>query len=155
MRAPRRTWSVKPRSAIHIGILRVILKRTVLVGFPEGLQPIEGVFLNHAVVGVRRAWPSIPNDRARSGSIRGVREEISTEIIFSVVNSECGFFGGDPLEAGQARSSVDHGRKDVGSLCVWPKNYLRSVRYQIVGAAFAPKRIEQEEEVVKNFIVPG
>src|SRR5580700_7691353 len=100
MSIPRRTWCVTPRGAIHIGILRVILKRSELVGLPEGLQPIERVFLNDAVVGVRRPWPSIPDDRARSGSIRGVREEISPEIILSVVDGECGFFGGYPLKAG-------------------------------------------------------
>src|ERR1700722_2790385 len=100
MCVPGRTWSVKPRSAIHIRILRVILKRTVFVGLPEGLQPIERVFLNDAVVCVRRAWPSIPDDWARGGSIRGVRKEISPEIIFSVVDGECGFFRGDPLKAG-------------------------------------------------------
>src|SRR5271168_1886856 len=143
MRVPRRTWSVKPRSAIHIRILRVILKRSVLIGLPEGLQPIERVFLNDAVVCVRRAWPSIPDDRARSGSVRGVREEVSPEIIFAVVNRECGLFRRDPFKAGEARSSVHHGRKDVGPRGVRPKNYLWSVRYQIVGAAFAPKRIEQ------------
>src|SRR6202035_3582615 len=100
MRVPRRPWSVKPRSPTHIGILRVILERSVLIGLPEGLQPIERVFLNDAVVGVRRAWPAIPDDRARSGRIRGVREEISPEIILSVVDGECGFFGGYPLKAG-------------------------------------------------------
>src|ERR1700719_2521023 len=100
MCVPRRTGSVKPRSPTHIRILRVILERSVLIGLPEGLQPIEGVFLNDAVVCVRRAWPSIPDDRARSGSIRGVREEISPEIILSVVDGKCGLFRGDPLEAG-------------------------------------------------------
>src|SRR5271156_2083984 len=103
MRVPGLAGSVKPRSAIYIRILRVILERSVLIGLPEGLQPIERVFLNDAVVGVRRAWPSIPDDRARSGSIRGVREEVSPEIILSVVNGECGLFRRDPLKADEAR----------------------------------------------------
>src|SRR3984957_1067146 len=155
MCAPRCTWSVKPRSPTHIRILRVILERSVLIGLPEGLQPIERVFLNDAVIGVRRAWPSIPDDRARSGSIRGVREEISPEIILSVIDGECGPFRRDPLKSGEARSGVHHGRKDVGTRGVRPKNYLWSVRYQIVGSAVAPKRIEQEEEVVEEFIIPS
>src|SRR5271167_3629454 len=155
MCVPRRTWSDKPRSPTHIRILRVILERSVLIGLPEGLQPIERVLLNGAVVGVRRAWPSIPDDRARSGSIRGVPEEIPSEIILAVVDGECGPFRGDPLKAGEARSSMHHGRKDVGSRGIWPKNQLWSVRYQIVGSAVAPIRIEQEEEVVEKFIVPG
>src|ERR1700722_17341394 len=100
MCVPRCTWSVKPRSPTHIRILRVILERSVLIGLPEGLQPIERVFLNDAVVCVGRAWPAIPDDGARSGSIRGVSEEISPEIILSVVDSECGPFRGDPLKAG-------------------------------------------------------
>src|SRR5208282_198103 len=122
MCVPRRTWSDKPRSPTHIRILRVILERSVLIGLPEGLQPIERVFLNGAVVCVRRAWPSIPDDRALSGSIRGVRKEIPPEIIFTVVDGECGPLRGDPLKAGEARSSLHHGRKDVGSPGVRPKN---------------------------------
>src|SRR5580704_7739928 len=106
MCAPRRTRSVKPGSAIHVGILRVILERSELIGLPEGLQPIERVFLNSAVVGVRRARPAISDDRAWGGGVRGVREEIPTEIIFPVVNGECGLFRGDPLKAGEACSRV-------------------------------------------------
>src|SRR5579862_8527153 len=152
---PRSTWGVKPRSAIHIGILRVILERSVLIGFPEGLQPIERVFLNDAVVGVRRARATIPDDRVWIGSVCGVREEISPEIVFAVINGECGLFRRNPLKARKARSSVHHGRKDVGSRRVRAKNYLWSVRYQVVGATFAPKRIEQDQEVVEKFIVPS
>src|SRR5271170_341614 len=122
MCVPRRTWSDKPRSPTHIRILRVILERSVLIGLPEGLQPIECVFLNGAVVCVRRARPSIPDDRARCGSIRGVCEEVPPEIIFTVVDGECGPFRGDPLKAGEARSSVHHGRKDVGPRGIWPEN---------------------------------
>src|SRR5580692_6335300 len=155
MSVPRRTWSVKPRSTSHVGILRVILQRTILIGLPEGLQPIERVFLNGAVVGVRRARPTIPDDRVWIGSVRGIREEIPPEIIRSVIDGECGPFRGDPLKAGEARSSVHHGRKNVGSSCVRPKNQLWAVRYQIVGSAVAPKRVEQEEEVVEEFIVPS
>src|SRR5580704_18105537 len=122
MRVLRRTWSFKPRSASHVGILRVILQRSVLIGLPEGLQPIERVFLNGAVICVRRAWPSVPDDGARIGSVCSVRKEIPPEIICTVIDGECGPFRGDPLEAGEARSSVHHGRKDVGSLGVRPKN---------------------------------
>src|ERR1700719_4007955 len=100
MCVPRRTGSVKPRSPTHIRILRVILERSVLIGLPEGLQPIEGVFLNDTVVCVRRAWPSIPDDRALSDSIRGVSEEISPEIILSVVDGERRPLRRDPLKAG-------------------------------------------------------
>src|SRR5580658_9162765 len=155
MRIPRCTWSAKPRSAIHIGILRVILERSVLVRFPEGLQPIKRVFLNDAVVGIRRTRPAIPDDGARSGSVRGVRKRIPPEIIFAVINSECGPFRRDPLKAGEARSRVHHGRKDVGSRGVRPKNQFWSIRYQIVRSALAPKRIEQDQEVVEKFIVPS
>src|SRR5271163_3365948 len=155
MRVPRRARSDKPRIATHIGILRVILKRSVLIGFPEGLQPIERRLLNGAVIGVGRSRPARSDDRVRIGGVRGVSEEIPTEIIFTVINGECGPFRGDPLKAGEARSRVYHGRKDVGARGVRPKDYLWSVRYQIVGSALAPERIDQEEEVVENFNVPG
>src|ERR1700741_4194245 len=115
MRVPRCTWSVKPGCATHVGILRVILQCSVPIGFPEGLQPIERYFLNGAIVGVGRARPAISNDRVRISTVRSVAEEIPPEIIFSVINGECGLCSRDPLKAGTTRSCVHQGGKDVGS----------------------------------------
>src|SRR5580658_10056683 len=155
MRVLRRVWIYKPRSASQMRILRVILQRPVHIAFPKRLQPIECNLLKGSVVGVRRAGATVPDDRARSGGVRGVREKIPPEIVRSIINGEGGLLIRNPLEADGTCSSMHEGRKNVGSRGVRANNQLRSVGHQVASAAIAPKRIAKEEEGLEPFKVPG
>src|SRR6202035_3544132 len=89
------------------------------------------------------------------GGVRGVREEIASEIICSVIDGERSFFIRVPFKASRAGSGVHHGRADVGSRGVRAKNQLRSVSHQIARAAVAPKSNSQESKASGQFEVRG
>src|SRR5271156_3235495 len=149
MRVLRRVRIYKPWSASQIRILRVILQRPVHIAFPKRLQPVECNLLKSSVVGVRRTWAAVSDDRAWSGGVRGVGEKIPPEIVRSIINGEGGLLIRYPLEAYGTCSSMHQGRKNVGSRGIWANNQLRSVGHQIAPAAVAPKRVAKEQEIFK------
>src|SRR6266404_8187870 len=104
MRILRRAWSYEPRSTSEVGILSVKLHGSILWVLPQSPYPIECVLLNGAIVCIGGARSPEPDDRARMRSVRGVREEIPSEIIQAVINSERILRSRFPFETNRTRS---------------------------------------------------
>src|ERR1700689_2582457 len=88
MRVLRVTRNLIPGSTSQIGVLCVILQRSVSLALPKSQQPIERDLLDGAVICIGRIRTAITDNRSGMGCVCRVGEEISAVIIRAVVNGK-------------------------------------------------------------------
>src|ERR1700685_1160571 len=106
MRIPGVTRSHIPGSASQIGILCVILQRSVSLALPKSQQPIERGLLDGAIICVGRTGTAITDNRSRMGGVGRVGEEIPPVIIRAVINGKRLLWACSPLETCRTRSGM-------------------------------------------------
>src|ERR1700723_3380545 len=150
------TGSHKPGSAGQIGILCVILQRSLSLALPKSKQPIERDLLDGAIICVGRSRSAITDNRPRMGGVCRVGEEIPAVIIRAVVDGKRLLLAGSPLETRRARSGMYHGKVDVGASRVRANHEFRSCSHEVVSTTVAPKHVREENELIAyQFIVRG
>src|ERR1700691_4448495 len=156
MRVLGLTGSHEPGSAGQIGILCVILQRSVSLALPKSKQPIERDLLDGAIICVGRSRSAITDNRPRMGGVCRVGEEIPAVIIRAVVDGKRLLLAGSPLETRRARSGMYHGKVDVGASRVRANHEFRSRSHEVVSTTVAPKHVREENELIRyQFVVRG
>src|SRR5271170_7957731 len=112
MRVLRVTRNLIPGSTSQIGVLCVILQRSVSLALPKSQQPIERNLLDGAIIRIGRTGSAITDNRSRMGGVCRVGEEISPVVIRAVINGKRLLRACSPLETCRTRSGMQHGEVD-------------------------------------------
>src|SRR5271170_3067394 len=115
MRVLRVTRNLIPGSTSQIGVLCVILQRSVSLALPKSQQPIDRDLLDGAIICIGRTGTAVTDNRSRMSDVCRVREEIPSVIIRTVINGECLLWTRSPLQTCRAGTGVQHGKVDVGA----------------------------------------
>jgi hypothetical protein len=109
----RRSCRHKPWRARDVRRLRNQQYGAVLRVFPEGLRPIDGAFLDSAVVGVGRVGSAEADKRLGGRGSGDVRESIALVVEAAVVETEQALFAKLEFRSHNSGACVDHGEPGI------------------------------------------